>query len=77
MQSEQLHLVLLQSGMGSSYNRDALGGDLYATVLAALRFEVCQSAPQPMASHPLGKAKECSGLVISVVCDSYTVYNYM
>ncbi len=41
MQCEQLQLVLLQSGTGSSYNRDALGGDLYATVLAALRFEVC------------------------------------
>ena len=41
MQCEQVQLVLLQSGTGSSYSRDALGGDLYATVLAALRFEVC------------------------------------
>ncbi len=57
MQSERLQLVRLQSGMGSSYNRDALGGDLYATVLAALRFEVCWSTPLPMASHPLGKAR--------------------
>ena len=31
----------MQEGAGSSYRRDALGGDLYATVLAALRFQVC------------------------------------
>lgn len=30
----------VQEGTGSSYRRDALGGDLYATVLAALRFQV-------------------------------------
>ncbi len=77
MQCEQLQLVLLQSGTGSSYNRDALGGDLYATVLAALRFEVCWSAPSPMASHPLGKAKECSWLVMAAVCDLCTAYSYV
>lgn len=32
-----------QEGTGSSYRRDALGGDLYATVLAALRFQVYMS----------------------------------
>lgn len=30
----------MQNGASSSYHRDALGGDLYATVLAALRFQV-------------------------------------
>lgn len=40
-----------QSGMGSSYNRDALGGDLYATVLAALRFEFPSKGLQEAGIH--------------------------
>ena len=33
-------LSAMQNGAGSSDHRDALGGDLYATILAALRFQV-------------------------------------
>ena len=32
--------MMQQGTAGNSYTRDALGGDLYATILAALRFQV-------------------------------------